>query len=66
MKQQTPIKKLNLSTRATKCLKRRDIRYIEKLVSLEKEEIMKIRNMGIVTFAEINEKVKSLGYDVWD
>ena len=57
----TPIKELNLSTRAYNCLIRSDIEYVEKLIWLTKADIMKIRNMGKSTFDEINDKVKSIG-----
>jgi DNA-directed RNA polymerase alpha subunit len=60
-----PISALGLSVRAVNCLTRRDIKYLDELLELSKEELLRIRNMGINTFGEIKEKVKELGFDVW-
>ena len=61
-----PIKKLGLSGRAVNCLARREIEYLDDLMELDRRSILAIRNMGKQTFAEINEKVKSLGFKGWD
>ena len=59
----TPIEALGLSPRARNCLVRRGIEYIEQLIKLDIDELMRIRNMGKHTAQEIIEKVNRLGID---
>lgn len=57
---------LKLSVRAKSCLERRNINYICELIALEKQDLLRIRNLGQATFNEINEKVKEFGLRGWD
>jgi len=61
-----PIEKLGLSARARNSLARGGINYVEQLMWLERNDVLKMRNMGQSSFDEINEKVKSLGLRGWE
>jgi len=61
----TPMKELGLSRRVQNCLNRRDIKNLEELVKLNLNDIW-IRGLGSVGIAEINKKLKALGYDGWE
>ena len=61
----TPICDLGLSNRALNSLARREVKNVEQLIKLSREEILRFRNMGIVTFTELNQKMKLLGFDGW-
>ena len=58
------ISELGLSNRAMGCLARRDIKYLDELLELSKQDLMRIRHLGKHTFGEINEKVKALGFEI--
>ena len=60
------VKELGFSNRALKCLASRDIKYLDELVEMSEQDLMRIRNMGRKTFDEIKHKVKSLGFDCWE
>ena len=62
---QTPIAELGLSNRALNSLARGSIEYVEQLVKIDFERLLKMRNIGIVTANEIKGKVKLLGFDCW-
>ena len=51
--------KLNLSTRATNCLGRNNIRTIKELSQLSFEDLMEMKNLGITTAEEIRNKLQS-------
>jgi len=56
---------LKLSNRAASCLNRKGITYVGELVSLDKQSLWRIRNLGQRTFDEINSKDKSFGLRGW-
>ena len=58
-----PIDELGLSNRALKCLARRDIKYLDELLELSRQDLLRIRHLGIHTFNEIKEKINKLGFD---
>ena len=62
----TPIAELGLSTRTENCLIRGGIKYVEQLVKLGENDLLRLRNMGKVSLAQINEKVKTLGFRCFD
>ena len=43
------------------CLKRANVRSVEELTALSRFDLMKIRNMGIKTIAEVETKLKDKG-----
>lgn len=51
--------KLNLSTRATNCLGRNNIKNINQLCQLSYEDLMEMKNLGITTAEEIRNKLQS-------
>ena len=57
---------LGFSTRAVKCLARRDIKFLDELLELSKKDLMRIRHLGKHTFDEINEKIKAFGLHGWE
>ena len=59
-----PISELGLSNRAVNCLERRNIKYLDTLLEMSQQDILRVRNMGIHTFNEIHAKVKSLGLTI--
>jgi len=61
----TPVETLGLSFRATNCLLRGGIKYVEQLIWLKHDDILKFRNMGQITFTELNEQVKAIGLKGW-
>ena len=62
---QTPIVELGLSTRARNALLEGGVEYIEQLIKMEMEQLLRLRNMGKVSIKEIKEKVKAFGFDCW-
>jgi len=62
----TPIETLKLSSRAFNSLKRGGVDFVEQLIWLDRNKIMRMRNMGQHSFDEINSKVKSLGLHGWE
>lgn len=57
----TPTDALGLSSRASNCLERKGIKYIEQLLKYDMDELMRIRNMGKHTANEIISKVNQFG-----
>ena len=62
----TSISKIGVSSRVVKCLLHRGISFVEELVMLSWDELLRIRNLGIVGANELNEKVKELGHVGWN
>ena len=58
---QQPIEDLEFSVKAYNCLKRANVRSIEELTALSRFDLLKIRNMGIKTIAEVETKLKDKG-----
>jgi len=56
-----PIEELDLSVRSYNCLKRAGINTIEDLVRKTEEDMLKIRNLGKKSLAEIKEKLGNFG-----
>ncbi len=52
-----PLKVLDLSTRAYNCLRRAGVCTVAELASLTDEQILNIRQVGVKTLAEIQEKL---------
>jgi hypothetical protein len=57
---------LDLSIRAYNCLTRGGINTMEDLTQRTHEELMKVRNMGNKSFAEVVDKIHSMGYKLAD
>jgi hypothetical protein len=55
------IEELDLSNRAFNCINRRGIHTIGDLITLDKNSLLKVRNLGIKSFEEIEDKLSSLG-----
>jgi DNA-directed RNA polymerase subunit alpha len=55
------IEELELSTRITNSLKNAGINTIEDLMSAQKEELVKLKNMGAKSLSDIEEKLKEKG-----
>ena len=58
----TPIEKLDLSSRTLNCLKRSNINKVGQVLGIEEAELLKIRNFGAKSLDELNAKLKELGY----
>ncbi|MGN1114924.1 MAG: DNA-directed RNA polymerase subunit alpha [Oscillospiraceae bacterium] len=58
------IEELDLSVRSFNCLKRAGINTVNDLIGKSAEEMMKVRNLGKKSFEEVQEKLRSLGYDL--
>lgn len=58
---QHSIEELDLSIKAFNCLKRANVRSLEELTTLSRFDLMKVRNMGIKTIAEVETKLKDKG-----
>ncbi len=53
----TPLDALGLSTRAYNCLRRAGLRAVAEVAALADEQLLGIRNLGVLTLAEIREKL---------
>lgn len=60
------IEELDLSVRSFNCLKRAGINTVEELISRTEEDMMKVRNLGRKSLAEVNDKLDSLGLSFAD
>ena len=60
-KLQTPISELELSVRSANCLREAQILTIGQLVEKTHQELLKYRNFGKKSLAEIEELLKSMG-----
>ena len=59
----TPVDELELSVRAHNCLKAANIRNLAELVSLQEHELLKFRNFGKKSLAELSEVVQHFGLE---
>lgn len=59
----TRIEDLNLSIRTYNCLKRAKINTVADIVKLPVEDWHKVRNLGIRSLKEVEDKIHSLGYE---
>lgn len=57
----TPIETLNMSNRATLCLRRNGISTIDELLALDAQTLKDIRGVGVLIFDEIVENVHASG-----
>lgn len=55
------VEELDLSVRSYNCLKRAGINTVDELVRKSEEDMMKVRNLGKKSLAEIKEKLGELG-----
>ena len=58
---ETSIEDMELSPRSSNCLKRANINTIEDLIRKNRDEMLKVRNLGSKSLDEIVEKLASLG-----
>ena len=56
-----PIEELDLSVRSYNCLKRAGINAVEELIKKTEEDMMKIRNLGKKSLAEVKSKLAEHG-----
>ncbi|TAL69486.1 MAG: DNA-directed RNA polymerase subunit alpha [Bacteroidetes bacterium] len=59
----TPVDELELSVRAHNCLKAANIKNLAELISLQEHELLKFRNFGRKSLAELGEVVHSFGLE---
>jgi DNA-directed RNA polymerase subunit alpha len=59
----TPVDDLELSVRSHNCLKAANIKNLAELVSKDEQEMLKFRNFGRKSLAELMEIVETLGLD---
>lgn len=57
----TPIEALGLTKRSYHCLKRARINTVEELTKRSRQDLLKIRNLGEISFNEIESKLESYG-----
>lgn len=55
------VEELDLSVRSYNCLKRAGINSVDELIKKTEEDLMKVRNLGKKSLAEIKEKLGELG-----
>ncbi len=56
-----PVEQLNLSVRTLNCLRRGNINTVGELMSKSEKELMSLRNFGIKSKQELEERLESLG-----
>ncbi len=59
----TPVDELELSVRAHNCLKAANIKTLAELVQLQESELLKFRNFGRKSLAELTEVVQQFGLE---
>ncbi len=59
----TPVDELELSVRAHNCLKAANIKTLAELVQLQEQELLKFRNFGRKSLAELSEVVHQFGLE---
>ena len=57
-----PIEELDLAVRTYNCLKRSNINRISQLLTLNKEELLGIRNFGPQNYEEVRERLITRGF----
>lgn len=60
------IEELDLSVRSYNCLKRAGINTIQELTNKSESEMMKVRNLGRKSLAEVKGKLSDLGLGLRD
>ena len=55
------VEMIELSARAGNCLKLAGIRTVRELVSKTREDLLNVKNFGLKTLEEINEKIVEMG-----
>lgn len=55
------VEELDLSVRSYNCLKRAGINTVDELIRKTEDDLMKVRNLGKKSLAEIKEKLEELG-----
>ena len=58
----TPIEKLDLSSRTLNCLKRSSINKVGQVLEYEDADLLKIRNFGTKSLDELKDKLKEFGF----
>jgi DNA-directed RNA polymerase subunit alpha len=58
----TPIEKLELSSRTLNCLKRSNINKVGQVLEIEDADLLKIRNFGAKSLDELKTKLRELGF----
>ena len=59
----TPIAELGCSTRLRNALKRGGYEYIEQVLKLSNNDLLRLRNFGTFCLKELTEKIKAFGFD---
>ena len=58
----TPIEKLELSSRTVNCLKRSNINKVGQVLEIDEADLLKIRNFGTKSLDELNAKLVEFGF----
>jgi DNA-directed RNA polymerase subunit alpha len=58
----TPIEKLDLSSRTLNCLKRTNLNKVGQVLETEEADLIKIRNFGVKSLNELNAKLLEFGF----
>ena len=58
----TTIEQLDLSSRTLNCLKRASLDTVGQIIETKRSELLKIRNFGVKSFNELNEKFSTMGF----
>ena len=61
---ETTIEEMELSVRSYNCLKRAGINTVEDLTQKTKNDMLKVRNLGLKSLEEVINKLKELGFDL--
>ena len=56
-----PIEEMDLSVRSYNCLKRANINTVEDLIKKSKNDMLKVRNLGLKSIDEVVNKLESYG-----
>ncbi|MBQ9581218.1 MAG: DNA-directed RNA polymerase subunit alpha [Synergistaceae bacterium] len=59
-----PVRDLELTIRSENCLLRGNIHTLGDLLQTTRDDLLKIRNLGKISLAEIEDKLKSFGYSL--
>lgn len=60
-----PVEQLNLSVRTLNCLRRGNINTVGELMSKSEKDLMSLRNFGIKSRVELDERLKTLGLSLF-
>ena len=58
----TPIEKLDLSSRTLNCLKRGNLNKVGQVLEVEKSELLKLRNFGEKSLNALFQKLEDFGF----